>query len=558
MWPETDATGSTFTDVVMSSFRALLAALLLAVAQLYGRVSGDVVARAIEIGLEREEVLRQRSDFERTLVEYTEDVTYYEQRASSTTKDVSICARIAKNELYLHDSTGTRLINCTLVYNSSHPLLLHYDVDSSSAVELVDPSWHWLPSTESLLVITPVRVRTKQMGLSYLRLWIHRGVALGLNETIYGSLNATYGALDVRYVNSTYAPDEAIVRTLGFPLVVLRDQGVTQLLFRITIILMVTLFTFTMGCELDAALLKSYFRRPIGPAIGFACQFIIMPSVALAIAKLVPIKREFGFGLLVVGCSPGGGASNAWSLMLGGDINLSILMTFLSSLCSLFMMPFLLFLFGRFFIDTHRVWIPYGNICAQLLQVSLPALLGLGTRYWKPKLAKTFTKLTRPFFIAFIIFILTFGLYAHWAILRLLGSYPIVMPTGAMLPWIGFSLSALICYLLRQPRSLVITVALETGIQNVSVAILVLLYSMPQPAGDLGAVMPITVSIFTPIPLCFIWMAIVIKRRWSRSKPSPQTVVNGGYSPKLEQPLINEAGGPPKLLVEDLLHSERT
>lgn len=539
----------------MAFYRTHIAALFVYIVQLRAIASGDTDARAIEIGLEHDGVLRQRSDFEHTLIEYTDDVTYYEQRAASFTNDVSVSARFAKSDLCLQDSSGLRFINCTLVYSSSHPLLLHYDVDSLSAVELVDPSWHWLPSAENSSVIIPVHVRTKQMGLSYLRLWIHRSTTHDLAEPTWVS-NQTLGALDDRNVNLAYDQDETIVRTLGFPLVVLRDQGVIQMLFRVTIILMVTLFTFTMGCELDAALLTSYFRRPIGPVIGFACQFIIMPLVALAIAKLVPIKREFGFGLLVVGCSPGGGASNAWSLMLGGDINLSILMTLLSSLCSLFMMPFLLFLFGRFFIDTQRVWIPYGNICVQLLQVALPALLGLGLRYWKPKLAQKFTKLTRPFFTIFIIFFLTFGLYANWAILKLLGSYPLVMPIGAMLPWFGFALSALICHCLRQPRSLVITIALETGIQNVSVAILVLLYSMPQPAGDLGAVMPITVSIFTPLPLCFIWIGILIKRRWCPSKPSLGQSVIGTHSSKPEEPTINGACGPAKLLVEDLLHSE--
>ncbi|KAA3675191.1 solute carrier family 10 (sodium/bile acid cotransporter), member 3/5 [Paragonimus westermani] len=244
--------------------------------------------------------------------------------------------------------------------------------------------------------------------------------------------------------------------------------------------------------------------------------------LAFAIAKLIPIRTEFGFGLLTIGCSPGGGASNAWALMLGGDLNLSILMTFVSFLSSLFMMPLLLFAFGRFFIDVSQVKIPYGNICIQLLQIAIPALLGLGLRFWKPKAAKWFTKLTRPLFLFFILFFLTFGIYANLSILKLIGSYPIVMPTGALLPWLGFALAALIAFGLRQPRTVVITIALETGIQNISAAILVLLYSMPQPAGDLGAVMPITVSLFTPIPLYFIYMGITIRTRCCQKSASTE------------------------------------
>ncbi|VDP80130.1 unnamed protein product [Echinostoma caproni] len=182
------------------------------------------------------------------------------------------------------------------------------------------------------------------------------------------------------------------------------------------------------------------------------------------------------------------------------------------------MMPLLLFAFGRFFIDVNRVSIPYGNIALQLLQITTPALLGLGLRAWKPKVAERIRKLTRPLFIFFIFFFLTFGVYANLSIFSLLWSYPIVMPTSALLPWLGFTLAALTAFLLRQPRPVIITVALETGIQNVGAAILVLLYSMTQPAGDLGAVMPISVSIFTPIPLYFILLGLTIKRRCCRKK----------------------------------------
>lgn len=185
------------------------------------------------------------------------------------------------------------------------------------------------------------------------------------------------------------------------------------------------------------------------------------------------------------------------------------------------MMPLLLFIFGRFFIDVNRVAIPYGSIALQLLQITTPAMLGLGLRAWKPKVAQRLKHLTRPLFIFFIIFFLTFGIYANLSIFILIWSYPIVMPTSALLPWLGFGLSALVTYLLRQSRAVIVTVALETGIQNVGAAILVLLYSMTQPAGDLGAVMPITVSIFTPVPLYFALLGLTIKRRCCTAKRPP-------------------------------------
>ncbi|KAF5403921.1 Apical sodium-dependent bile acid transporter [Paragonimus heterotremus] len=487
--------------------------LLLTLAHSCRTVPSEKRQRAFELGLEHDQKIQHdRRIFEHTLAEYSQNVTYV-QYIRTPQNETELEIRIEKNALRLYDDIESRQIDCRIVYNSTVPLMMSYDVDSPHAIKLGNASWYWFPVGYNDFLI-PVHIFTRQIGLSYLRFWV--GEASLLNATTLKSWHSALTQFTTPPYFSTFAsPPEEFNSTaiLGFPVVVLRGKRVVQLVFRIMIVTMVTLFTFTMGCELDPELLKAYSRRPVGPAIGFCCQFIIMPLLAFAIAKLVPIRTEFGFGLLTIGCSPGGGASNAWALMLGGDLNLSILMTFVSFLSSLFMMPLLLFAFGRFFIDVSQVKIPYGNICIQLLQIAIPALLGLGLRFWKPKAAKWFTKLTRPLFLFFILFFLTFGIYANLSILKLIGSYPIVMPTGALLPWLGFALAALIAFGLRQPRAVVITIALETGIQNVSAAILVLLYSMPQPAGDLGAVMPITVSLFTPIPLYFIYMGITIRTR---------------------------------------------
>ncbi|GAA57409.1 ileal sodium/bile acid cotransporter [Clonorchis sinensis] len=478
--------------------------------------------RILEIGLKDDgQIINDRKRFEVNLAKTDENSSYYKQ-LSNPTNDSLLQLQIARDDLRLTDNLPSRHVEVRVVYTSIIPLALSYDLDSMQAAQLQNQSWYWLPPANNLSLSIFIDVAPKQIGLSYLRFWVREARNLGFSEPKAFVLNSSSWTTQYYFDSLLNTPWK--FELLGFPVIVLRGQGVVQLVFRIVVVSMVTIFTFTMGCELDPGLLKAYFRRPIGPAIGFCCQFIIMPLISLAIAKLVPIKQEFGFGLLTIGCSPGGGASNAWSLMLGGDINLSILMTFISSFSALFMMPLLLFAFGRFFIDVNRVRIPYGNICLQLLQIAIPALFGLGLRCWKPEIAKRFTKITRPMFVFFILFFLTFGIYANLSIFRLIGSYPIVMPTGALLPWIGFALAALVAFILHQPRPIIITIALETGIQNIGAAVLVLLYSMPQPEGDLGAVMPITVSLFTPVPLYFILLGVTIKRRCCRKKAPPSEI----------------------------------
>ncbi|THD25133.1 Solute carrier family 10 member 6 [Fasciola hepatica] len=480
------------------------------------------ITRSVEFGLEHTEVKVLRERFEQNLLGDESNATSFEQTCRSSNNKTVIRIRISKNNLKMFDNSGSRQFPVVVEYSSDIPIHVFYDLDSAQAAQLSDARWYWLPPEVGANLTIPLNITAKQIGLSYVRFWIGEGVPRTDNVSLSWPVNNSEDSMKevIAGLNSestAFRDSEPI----GFPLIVLRAQGVVQLIFRIMVVVMVSIFTFTMGCGLDIAVMKAYAKRPVCPAIGFGCQFIIMPLVAFAIAKLVPIKQEFGFGLLTVGCSPGGGASNAWSLMLGGDINLSIIMTFISSLSCLFMMPLLLFIFGRFFIDVNRVSIPYGSIALQLLQITTPAMLGLGLRAWKPKIAVRLKHLTRPMFLFFIVFFLTFGIYANLSIFILIWSYPIVMPTSALLPWLGFGLSALATFLLRQPRAVIVTVALETGIQNVGAAILVLLYSMTQPAGDLGAVMPITVSIFTPVPLYFALLGLTIKRRCCTAKRPP-------------------------------------
>ncbi|KAM3183173.1 hypothetical protein ACTXT7_010868 [Hymenolepis weldensis] len=229
------------------------------------------------------------------------------------------------------------------------------------------------------------------------------------------------------------------------------------------------------------------------------------PEIAFGVAMVMPIKPELGFGLLTTGCCPGGGGSNIWTLLLHGDLNLSMTMTFISSICALDpvprMMPLMLFIFGRFFIDIRSLNIPYLAIAGQLLYIGIPVILGMLVNWRLPRVGEKMVKLLRPLSFIFIAFIIGFGVYCNLQIYRLLGVYPILIPTATALPWFGFLLAGFLAYVCRRSRAEILTISIETGIQSSGIAILILIYTMPQPEGDIGAAMPIVVSIFTPLPL---------------------------------------------------------
>jgi predicted Na+-dependent transporter len=117
----------------------------------------------------------------------------------------------------------------------------------------------------------------------------------------------------------------------------------------------------------------------------------------------------------------------------------------------------------------------------------------------------------KPLSVGFVVYILTFGLYVNSYIYRMMASYPLIVPAAFLLPWCGFGLGFVVSLALRQSRSNSVAIAIETGIQNYSIAMVVLLGAFPKPYGDLAAVMPMIVAHFTPLPLFTAFIIFTIR-----------------------------------------------
>lgn len=94
----------------------------------------------------------------------------------------------------------------------------------------------------------------------------------------------------------------------------------------------------TMIC-MGSTLSLSDFRgvAPLNLVLGFLAQFTIMPTMACASAKLFSLPPAFAAGLILVGCCPGGSASNLVTLIAGADVALSVAMTACSTAAAAFM-----------------------------------------------------------------------------------------------------------------------------------------------------------------------------------------------------------------------------
>uniref|UniRef100_A0A0N5AHU2 Ileal sodium/bile acid cotransporter n=1 Tax=Syphacia muris TaxID=451379 RepID=A0A0N5AHU2_9BILA len=353
------------------------------------------------------------------------------------------------------------------------------------------------------------------------------------NFTVYGkllgktkvcvNLHLSDDILDPTDISNKELSLDCVNGSNGFSVWVVQPTGrVVNHIFLSTLIVLIITANFLMGCELDLDLVLETLKKPIPPLIGLCSQFIAMPLLAYSIATVIFMTEglySFALGMFISGCAPGGGASNYWTLLLDGNVPVSITMTFISTLAALVMMPLWIWALGDRFLQSQTVEfhikIPYANIISSLLTMIIPLLIGICLACYKPVIRKNARKIMRPFLIFVVTFLVGFGAVANLYMFKIMVWRAIF--GGLLLPWCGFTVGCFASLLTGQDPKVVTAVAVETGIQNTGIAIMLLKFSFPQPDADISALIPVISASFTPLPLLvMVGIHELIKRLNSR------------------------------------------
>lgn len=128
-----------------------------------------------------------------------------------------------------------------------------------------------------------------------------------------------------------------------------------------------------MGATMSLADFEGVIRQPRSVFIGVTCHFVVMPLLGFALANTFSFPPEIAAGVVLIGCSPSGLASNVMCFIAKANLPLSITITTLSTLLAPFLMPALLKLLAGQFIDVS-LW----SIMLDIIQiVILPVGVGL-------------------------------------------------------------------------------------------------------------------------------------------------------------------------------------
>lgn len=231
---------------------------------------------------------------------------------------------------------------------------------------------------------------------------------------------------------------------------------------------------FQLGIELDRQAFAGVARRPAAVVAGLLGQLALLPLIAFGVGLAFRLPPVYFLGLLLVACCPGGSSSNVFSMLAKGDVALSVTLTALSSLITLFTIPLVMGFAARF-VAVHAgaaIELPVGKLLVQnIVLLFLPMLCGALFRHWRPRAARRVHELLgRVAFPALMLLAAVFFVQYASTILENLGVLGLAAGALILLAMAGGSLLARLFRLRRAVRR---TIVIEVGMQNAAQAIAV-------------------------------------------------------------------------------------
>ena len=229
---------------------------------------------------------------------------------------------------------------------------------------------------------------------------------------------------------------------------------------------------FLLGTELNKEAFVNVARHPKAVALGMTGQIVLLPAIAFALAWLLEVPPVYFMGLVLIACCPGGSSSNVFSMLAKGDVALSVTLTAVSSIVTLFTLPVIMELTSH--IVSHNAGIsielPVGKLLVQnIVLLFVPLMAGWLFRRWKPMLAEKVSRvLNKLAFPALMTLALLFFLqYTQ----EIIDNFRLIGMACGLLILASMVCSSLLARVGRLTNAVRRTIVIEVGMQNAAQAI---------------------------------------------------------------------------------------
>lgn len=234
-----------------------------------------------------------------------------------------------------------------------------------------------------------------------------------------------------------------------------------------------TLLMFDLGLTLRPSDFVLIAKRPRAVFVGLFGQLIMLPLIAYAIASLFSLPPIFFIGVMLIACCPGGSSSNIFSKLAKGDVALSVSLTALSSVITLFTVPVIMQWVTVYVGASQGIQLPVGTLLMQnVVTMLVPIILGIMCRMYftdvAGKMDRVLSKIAFPalMLLAGIFFVQHYDtITTHFSVLGM--CVGLLLLTAVALSGVGSR-----CMRLnnKERRTIVIEVGMQNAAQAIAVA----------------------------------------------------------------------------------------
>lgn len=223
---------------------------------------------------------------------------------------------------------------------------------------------------------------------------------------------------------------------------------------------MLGIIMFGMGMTMTVDDFKGVLQSPKAVVIGVVAQFVVMPGLAYLLCQLFQLPPEIAIGVILVGCCPGGTASNVITYMAKGNTALSVACTSVSTLLAPLLTPAIFYLLASQWIEINAM-----SMLGSILQVVLfPIILGLIVRSVLKQKVDAYIQVMPLISVIAIVAIVAAIIGGSKA--QILESGLLILGVVALHNGLGYLLGFWASRLFKLPYADSKAIAIEVGMQN--------------------------------------------------------------------------------------------
>ena len=240
-----------------------------------------------------------------------------------------------------------------------------------------------------------------------------------------------------------------------------------------SIVIPICLFLIMMGMGLSLVVddFKRVIKFPKAVGIGLTNQLIMLPLIGFALANIMPLRPEYAVGVMLLVLCPGGTTSNIFTYLAKGDVALSVTMTAIASVITVFTIPIVLsFSLIHFMGAGSEFQLPIAKTMISLIVITiLPISIGMLIKRYKPRIADSSQVLVSRFGVTFLAMLVVFLSYVQRDIIvdAFINTGPVSLILNVVTMALGYFSSKLLGLNLAQRTS----ITLEVGLQNSTLSI---------------------------------------------------------------------------------------